>query len=363
MISFDTIRELADRTAPDRCFVSLYHNGAEDRSWLDRRLDASTLLQTPTALEAENLEETLEMVREHVRETPMHSEAEALFACWADDYLETVEIEVPVEPRIVVDSSPFVLPLAEIADEFETWCVALVDHDAARLFEISGLEIEEVDRAAGDITNHVKAGGWSQQRYERRREKQIDDFCDDIADRLDELVGDGEPCDRLVLSGDEQLLRRLEDALPPRLQKHLVGSSVLETELAANDVFDALEPVYEEAERADERELLDAIQTHQFRDGRAAIGPGETLDALRSGRVQTLLIDRESDIEGVRCRECEWLHHESTDTCPVCEGETFEIDLDNELVELASRTDAAFEVADPMDQLSAWGGVAALLRY
>ncbi len=361
MISFDKIRELAETTAPDRCFVSLYYN-RDDERWLEHRLDPSRLLEKPTELELDNFEPTLEMIRDHVEETPAPQKGRAIFACWANDYLETIEIDIPVEHQVIVDSSPFVLPLAEIADEFETWCIALVDHDAARIFEVSGMEIDEVDRAAGDIKNSVKAGGWSQKRYARRRDKQIADYCGEIADRLDDLVGHG-PCDRLVLGGNQQLISRLKRELPPRIADHIVGSSTLQTELAANDVFDALEDLYEEAERASERDLVETIQTHQYKDGRAAIGPEETLEALRNGRVQTLLIDRESELDGVRCRECEWLHAEPADSCGVCGGDTFEIDLDNELVELATRTQADVEVADPMDQLSAWDDVAALLRY
>jgi len=291
----------------------------------------------------------------------------ALFACWADDYLEAIELEVPVERQVVVDSSPFVMPLAEIADEFETWCVALVDHDSARIFEISGLEIDEVDRAAGNIKNHVKVGGWSQQRYERRREKEIANYCGEIVDRLDELVGDG-PCDKLFLAGNDHLVAELNRELPARLEKHLAGTESMAGDLADHEVFEAMKPLIDKAERQSEVSLMEEIKNQRFRDGRAATGPEDTLEALRHGRVYQLLVDREAEQPAIRCRDCEWLTIPNQDdvlpdNCPVCKGDIFEVDLTNEMVELAHKTDAEVETADPMPQLDEWDGIAALLRY
>ena len=176
MIETSAIEELSEHSAPDRCFLSIYLDG-EDREWLERQLSQMPALADGTDLEVENLERTVEMVRDWFDEHAVESRALALFASWAADYVRAVELDVPVERRLVVDSSPFVLPLAEIADEFENWCIVLADNDAARIFEVGGLEITEADRVAGEIKNSVKVGGWSQQRYERRRQKQISEYC------------------------------------------------------------------------------------------------------------------------------------------------------------------------------------------
>lgn len=361
MIDESEIVALAEKSAPERCYVSVYLN-RDDRAWLEGALIPDDVLAEPSGFEAENLEPTMQMLRDELEGRDFESVAVGVFACWADDFLEVVELDVPVERRVVAGPSPFVLPLAEIADEFESWCVVLADHSAARLFQVTGLDIEETDRVAGDIKNSVKVGGWSQQRYERRREKEISEYCDEIADRLDELADTG-ACDRIVLAGNEKLVAELERELPSRLRDRVVGARRLRTELAEAEVFEALEPVYESAERCDERGLLETIQTRRFRDGRAAIGPEATLEALREGRVQILVVDRESELRGARCRDCERVDASLVSECPVCGGEVFEVDLDNELVEFAERTGAEVETADPTEQLRAWGGVAALLRY
>jgi peptide chain release factor subunit 1 len=361
MIDQETIDALAERNAPDRCFVSAYVND-DDLARLEERLAGDDLLAKPTELELENLEPTFEMIREWFDNNSFDSRAVGLFACWADDYLEAVPVDVPVERQVVVDSSPYVLPLAEVADEYENWCIVLADHDGTGIFEVGGLDIDTVDRVAGDIKNSVQVGGWSQQRYERRRQKQISHYCDEIADRLDELV-DRNACDRIVLAGDQNLVAKLEDELPNRLRDRVVGAEKLRRDLTKSEIFDELEDTYEEAERTSERELAEQIQKRRYRDGRAAIGADSTLEALQQGRVQTLLVERDREIPGSRCRTCETLFAEVLDACPACDGDTFEVDLANEFVEMVSQTDAEVDVADPMDQLTEWGGVAALLRY
>jgi len=57
----------------------------------------------------------------------------------------------------------------------------------------------------GKEKNHVKVGGWSQQRYERRRDKEIHHYSDEIVNRLKELNTE-KAFDRIVLVGGKEIL-------------------------------------------------------------------------------------------------------------------------------------------------------------
>ena len=116
-------------------------------------------------------------------------------------------------------------------------------------------------------------------------------------------------------------------------------------------------------ERREERQLFETIRDECFREGRAATGLAPVLASLKEGRVNDLLLDRELKLKGFRCRRCELLGDGIPSGCPRCEGEIFEVDLVNEMVELAAQTGAETEFADPIEGLTLWGGVAALLRY
>ena len=58
----------------------------------------------------------------------------AFFACAARELFETVEVEAPFENPVSVASGPDLFQLAWLADEQETWVVAVVDTNTARLF-------------------------------------------------------------------------------------------------------------------------------------------------------------------------------------------------------------------------------------
>jgi peptide subunit release factor 1 (eRF1) len=120
----------------------------------------------------------------------------------------------------------------------------------------------------------------------------------------------------------------------------------------------------EEVEREEEEDLWQRVRSEILGGGLAVGGPKEVLNALREGRVETLLVDREVEIEGMRCRDCELLAHAKPKQCPSCKSTSvFHVDLVNELVELAEKTSAASRFTDPIDGLTELGGVAATLRY
>ena len=88
------------------------------------------------------------------------------------------------------------------------------------------------------------------------------------------------------------------------------------------------------------------------------------MEAAKTGRIEEILVTRDVEIDGVRCRACENLAHGVPDTCYVCgSSDLFKVDLVNELVELAAQTSAHVEFADAFEGLTEVGGVAGLLRY
>jgi peptide chain release factor subunit 1 len=356
------LRKLANETGPDRCFLSLFLNAKSSWQQLERRFEEYRGLLDRSSDERENFDRTTEMIRERLQRKPPQSGSLAVFACWLSDFYESHCLSVELKERVILDSSPYVRPLAEFLDEYETFCIVLLDHKGARIFLVTGASIVQVDRARGDIKNHVRKGGWSQQRYERRRDKQIHEYCQEIAARLDELAKD-EPFEELIIAGDRVLIKELQGYLSSAMAQKLAAAEPLRAGLSDRELLEQLYPSYMREERREEKELFEAIREECFREGRAATGPLPVLAKLKEGRVNHLLVDRDLALKGFRCRGCELLGHGIPDNCPRCEGEIFEVDLVNELVELAAQTGAETEFADAIDGLTRWGGVAALLRY
>lgn len=356
------LRRLADTSGPDRCFLSLYVNTATSWRWVEQQLGSYRDQLEPGGDELVNFDKTVAMVRDQLAKGMPASGSKAVFACWLDDFFEAHELDVELRPKVVLDSSPFVRPLAEFLDEFETFGVVFLDHKDARIYLVTGASIAQMDRARGDIKNHVRKGGWSQQRYERRRDKQILHYCKEIADRLEELVKE-EPFDRLLIMGDKVLIKELQGHLSSAMQQRVSAAEPLAAGLSESELLEAVMPHFVEGERAAERALYEEIREECFHGGRAATGVESVLAALEVGRVDQLLVDRSLHLAGVRCKSCDHLGLEVVERCGSCGGEAFEVDLVNELVELATKTGARVEFADQLDGLTRWGHLAALLRY
>ena len=171
---------------------------------------------------------------------------------------------------------------------------------------MTGANIAQVDKARGDIKNHVRKGGWSQQRYERRRDKQVHGYCQEIAGRLDQLAKE-EPFEELIIVGDKVLVKELQGHLSAQMAEKLASAEPVRTGLSDQELLEQLSPSFLKEERSEEQPLFEAIRDESFREGRAATGPPAVLAKLKQGAVNHLLVDRELKLKGFRCRQCELL--------------------------------------------------------
>jgi peptide subunit release factor 1 (eRF1) len=358
------LRALADLTGPERAFLTLYLSGPDALQAIEPRLREVRSLVAGHEVEQEHFEQNLALALP-LAEGHRWGEAPgvAVFACWANDFARAVPLPVPVEDGVWVGDAPYVRPLAELLDEHETFAVVVVDARAAEVHLVVASEPEEAARVRGDVKNRVRKGGWSQKRYARRREKQLEHYAADVVEALAALDRES-PFSRLVLLGADEAVRAVEERLPPPLADRLVGARPLDAYATDEEMLDVALDVAEEAERADERRLWEEIRESNLRGGLAAVGATRVLAALEQARVEELLVDREAEIAGTKCRACEHLVHGTPQTCQQCGSpDVFPVDLVEALVERASRTGADVDFADPFDALTEVGHVAALLRY
>jgi peptide chain release factor subunit 1 len=359
------LRALAELTAPERAFLSFYGSGSQSIQSLDDRAQRIRGLLAGNDAELEHFEQSLAMLR---AELPTDGELGApglvIFACWALDLVERHLL--PVAPRDVlwIDSSPYLRPLAELQDEYVPFVVVAADNRSARIWQVASARVRNEERVRGDVKNRVKKGGWSQKRYQRRRDNELLHYGKEIATALERLHQE-KPFERLVLLGTQEILREIKEALPAVLAATVVGERGIDLKSDGDEQIDAAFELYFEQEREDEAGLWDRIRAEVCKDGGlAAMGPGEVLAAAQAGRVDTMIVRRDAKIAGVRCRDCELLAVAKPQQCPACKSNSvFAVDLVNELVQLLATTSARAEFTDPLPGLDEAGGVAALLRW
>lgn len=364
MLTVDTLRALVDHAGPERAFLTVYLDDGDDPSALEASFDRIRALLAEQPAETEHFEESLSIVRRLLdAHAPPEGGALAVYAGWAADLGRAYPLPEPVGTLAWMGDAPYVRPAYELLDENETFAVAVVDNTNAQIFLVTADEVDEEGRVRGDIKNRVKKGGWSQKRYARRRDKQLEGYATDVAASLADLDAE-RPFARLVLLGSDEVVRAVEGALHTNLVDRLAGTGALDGNASEQEALEAAADIAEAGERTDEQALWEAIREQGMGPGLAAFGATSVWDALVGARAEALLVDREQEIEGTKCRSCETVTHGTPDSCGVCgTRDVFRVDLVEAMTEQAARTGADVDFADPFAGLTEVGGVAALLRY
>lgn len=359
------LRELSGMTAPERAFLSVYLAGPRSVGELEKRFERIRRVLRGGSTERderEHFDEDVKAVRRYLHRNPLTSGSLALFSCWVLDFFQAVPLAAPVEDLVWFDSSPYVRPLAEFLEEYENVAVVVADNKRARVFLVSTAVWGPEETIRGNVKNHVKKGGWSQQRYERRRDKELLHYAREIVDALKRLDREAD-FRRILLIGGREILRIVHENLPKALGKR-VGEKALDVGEGEGELHRDLMELFLHEERRSERDLWERIRTECCRGGLGVAGLEEVLRAAKEGRAEKMIVDRAFNPEGRRCRDCGNLDAGPVEACSAC-GSTslFPVDVVNEIVEMLELSGAEADFTDPIPTLSEAGRIAALLRY
>lgn len=202
------------------------------------------------------LREDLDRVRDFLLsgEPPVRgARALAVFCSGRGDLFETIRLPRPVPGRVVIDAAPYVEPMLAAAVRRE-WLVLLVNRRQARVFTGPADAVVERQEAFDDTRGQHDQGGWSQSRYERSIEKEVDEHLRATAEIVERRWRrDG--FDRLAVGGPPEIVPRLEGLLSGDVRTRLVPER-LEVDVATTGesaLRDALSALAEADERRSER--------------------------------------------------------------------------------------------------------------
>ncbi len=337
------MRELARLAESERTVLSVYldlsrgWDGAE--AFIKR--ESSRVERLVSGEEREYLEASVSFLADFLKEKKTHGFTGPGLAFFADlgadgapSYVRGVELPAPPKPLLAVDSGAVLFPLAVQLDEYEPVGVILLDASGARILVTAGETAEAEDSLREKIHHRSKVGGWSQMRYQRRRENQVKHLAKELADRAEEIFRE-EGVGRVVLAGHARMLTALKEALPRSLAEKVIGEIPWNLKEGDSELLDKMEPLVEAVERKQEKSYLEHLTAELRRGGLAVAGPEDTRIALTMGAADVLLV-----------------------------GDTLAADVRERLTDLAESTDAHVEyVPGRGGILDGLGAVGALLRF
>ena len=333
------LRAAAELSSPDRSVLTAYLDlsGGWERaeSVLDSR--AAHLGRTLSRDEREALDVTVELVRERLagyRVEGWRRPGLVVFASLSDGSL--ISLGLPDAPRqmVAVDDEAMVWQLALMLDEYEPVGVIVVDGSRARVLVAAGEISEEHATSRPQVRHLAKVGGWSQMRYQRRRDQDIRRAAHELVEKAVEAFEEA-GVGRVVLAGRDELMTAVDSRLPHHWRERVVGRIDWDLDAEERQLLGEAQRAAERAEREEETAALAELVGELRRGGLAVAGIRDTRRALAWGAVETLFLG------------------------PSCAAESRE-ELASAAVTTSAEVEAIVEHGTPLDETE---GVAALLRF
>ncbi len=262
------------------------------------------LLRAKEALKVLKLPpEISQKVVAYLEETPPQARSRVLFA--AAGVLEVYDLQVELPLVRGVDArwgDPFLAPLLYVLDEHPRIGVVFLDSQKWRMFEVYLSEIEELSGAFRAVDpqdwkqlhqdsigrryrNGMNLGGGADtDHFNRRLEAWTQRFYKQMVGVLEQTLHEHQ-IHRLVLMGQPSEVQTFEALLPRRLREQVLAVlPALPTPLAHQDeVLRRVEEALEPLEQQHQNQLVDELVE------RGVGGVDQTLELLQQGRLQLLV--------------------------------------------------------------------------
>jgi len=338
-VTEELLRELAGLAQTERNVMSAYIPTRGDwdavKDFVEK--EKKRIMPLLTTAEVEYFDVSLSLMMDYIHKKSgkgYRGPGLAFFADIGADYTKGIELTIPQRGFIAIDDEAIILPLALELDEYEPVGVIMADAAGARVLIVAGKVIDDADSMRTKIHHLSKVGGWSQMRYQRRREKQVKHFAKDVAQAAAEAFNEAK-VKRILLAGRERIILSVEEILPKHLREKIIARVPWDLDAADNQFIRKVAPIFEQAEREQEKRILERFLAELRRHELAVAGIDDTQKALEYGQVDTLLLDKSIDRE-----------------------------LAERLASLAEAIDAHVEFIPPgNDLLKSVGGIGAMLRY
>ena len=377
-ITWDQLRELASFRARNGCAVSLYVGldpsivptagdlASHTRSLLaraERQLDeqGGTLSRDERQAVTRDLDRIEAWFGEEFSREGV--QGVAVFAADLDGLFTPLLLPWPVEDEARIAKQLYLAPLVPLLGSGDGALIAYVGRERGDVYRLRGGQMVPLADESTEVPGRHDQGGWSQGRYERHIETIVDRHLRDVADALDRCVRRLRDV-RVVLAGPETTRSSFEEQLSPETRAALVGWVSAEAHVDAAGLFEAARPLLEEWRAGREEELLARWREEAGRNGRAATGWEETLQAASDGRVELLLVQDGADRPAYACPACG--RAQAVDgSCPL-DGTTLEpaeTGLDLAVHQTLTHGGSIEVIGEERRDLEPVGGLAALLRF
>jgi peptide chain release factor subunit 1 len=376
-VTWEDLRALASFRAGKGCVVSLYLNldphvvptAVETHTRINSLLDEAAKQAESNRFDLTHdqrvaLRADLDRIRRYV-EFEFDRDGTrglAVFSASLDNFWWPVPLSAPVPDDVKINQNFYLTPLVPLVGRGEGALVAVVGRERGDLYRLRAGRLEEVGSWSEEQPRRHDQGGWSQARLQRHADELAHAHLRRVAEELDRRLR-RERSARVVIVSSEETRAELAGMLSSQARAAVVGWTHAEAHAAGPALLELTLPVLERWQAEREAELVERWRDETGRNGRAAAGWAETLEAASDGRIEILLCRQGPGRRAWRCPACGRLAVQGG-KCPL-DGN--ELEPRDEGLELAVHQTLAHggTVWSMVDrpELDAAEGIGALLRY
>lgn len=244
-----------------------------------------------------------------------------IFSCNKENFWQVYELNVSPPNLFVIDKNPYVRPLFVIFSKLYKICTVIFDHRKARIFEIFGNEIVQIDEIYDETPKRIKIAGYrgfDESRAMEYKTNKIMEHYKKIGDRLLEIY-QNEKFDILLVGAKPQDVNLFIEQLHPYLKKVYGDSFNLPIDAKENDVLRKSLELQMKLEIEKEKKVIEQLETHAHSEtsGMAVLGIKDTIRALNEANVNKLVFNLDFTYAGKYCPACNYLALKE-DKCPKC---------------------------------------------
>lgn len=317
-VTWDGLRDLAGFRAQNGCAISLYLD--LDPSVTPTAADLTTRVnalideieRSEAARRPELGREQREGLRSDVQRLRGFFERDferdgaqglAVFCGWLDNLWQPLPLSSPVPDVVKVGNALYLAPLVSLVGRGEGALVVFVGRERGDFYRLRAGKLEELVEQFDETPGRHDQGGWSQARYQRHIDKLVHDHLKEVAELLDRQLRRLRGPRVIVVSTDETR-PEFESALSNEARKAVIGWTTAEAHATPAELLGEVQPLLESWRGQQEIEAVERWREEAGRDGRAASGWEQTLEAASDGRVELLLFQGGAERPAWECPAC-----------------------------------------------------------
>jgi peptide chain release factor subunit 1 len=286
----------------------------------------------------------------------------ALFVAGMDNVFTPIALTRPVPDEVRVARTFYLAPLVPLVGRGDGAIVAVVSREQGRLYRLSSGRLVELGDLSEEQPRRHDQGGWSQANYQRHIDNMVAQHVEDVAEELDRQLRRNKGS-RAVIVSTEEMRSEFEGALPNEARQHVIGWTHARAHATPTELLHAVEPVLENWRHGLEAEVLARWREEAGRNGRAASGWEQTLEAASDARVEVLLFAAGVERKAWQCPKCGRVDA-NPGNCPLdgTRMDEHEDGLDLAVHQVLANGGTVWALKDRRD-LDPVEGIAALLRF